>query len=81
MFNNNSRKYDPIMAENNIVQLSFEQALTRLTSIVEKLESDEVTLEDSVTLFEEGMKLSKLCSTTLDNADLRIQQVNKNNSE
>ncbi|MEX0771914.1 MAG: exodeoxyribonuclease VII small subunit [Balneolales bacterium] len=69
------------MADNIMEQISFEQALTKLTSIVEKLESDEVTLEDSVSLFEEGMKLSKLCSTTLDDADLRIEQVNKNNTK
>lgn len=69
------------MADNKKELISFEEALTKLTSIVEKLESDEVTLEDSVTLFEEGMKLSKLCSTTLDDADLRIEQVNKTNSK
>lgn len=54
--------------------------MLKLTAIVEQLESDEVTLENSITLFEEGMKLSRLCSSTLEDADLRIEQVNKTNS-
>lgn len=69
------------MDGNKETHLSFEDALTKLTSIVEKLESNEVTLENSITLFEEGMKLSKLCSATLEEADLRIEQVNKINTK
>ncbi|MEX0779681.1 MAG: exodeoxyribonuclease VII small subunit [Balneolales bacterium] len=69
------------MTDHEMERLSFEHALTKLTTIVEKLESDDVTLEDSISLFEEGMKLSKLCSTTLDDADLRIEQVNKKNTK
>ena len=69
------------MAEEIKERLNFEEALKKLTSIVEKLESDEVSLEDSITLFEEGVKLSKLCSTTLENAELRIEQVNKTNTK
>ncbi|MEX0928787.1 MAG: exodeoxyribonuclease VII small subunit [Balneolales bacterium] len=68
------------MADRKISNLSFEEALLKLTAIVEQLESDEVTLENSITLFEEGMKLSRLCSSTLEDADLRIEQVNKTNS-
>jgi len=41
-------------------RLSFEDALKQLESIVEQLESQEITLEDSVNLYEKGMKLSKL---------------------
>ncbi|MEX0686428.1 MAG: exodeoxyribonuclease VII small subunit [Balneolales bacterium] len=65
------------MGDNIMGKLSFEDALEKLSDIVKKLESDEVSLEDSISLFEEGMKLSKLCSTTLEKADLRIEQVNK----
>ncbi|MEX0719818.1 MAG: exodeoxyribonuclease VII small subunit [Balneolaceae bacterium] len=60
-------------------QLTFEQALEQLESTVRKLEDDEITLEDSVQLYEKGMKLSKFCTEILEQAELRIEQVNKAN--
>ncbi len=57
-------------------RLSFEDALRKLESIVEQLESQEITLEDSVQLYEKGMELSKLCNKVLHQAELKIQQVN-----
>lgn len=57
-------------------RLSFEDALRQLESIVEQLESQEITLEDSVQLYEKGMELSKLCNKVLHQAELKIQQVN-----
>ena len=56
---------------------SFEDALKQLESIVEQLESQEITLEDSIKLYERGIELSKLCNNVLHNAELRIQQVNE----
>lgn len=56
---------------------SFEDALKELETIVKKLEQDEVTLEDSVNLYEKGLELSKFCSEILDQAELRIQEVNE----
>lgn len=56
---------------------SFEDALKQLESIVEQLESQEITLEDSVKLYERGIELSKLCNNVLNDAELRIQQVNE----
>lgn len=58
-------------------RISFEKALKKLESIVTKLEAGEVSLEDSVTLYEEGMKLSKHCSEILEKAELRIDKVNQ----
>lgn len=58
-------------------QLSFEEALRKLESIVEKLEDPEVTLDESIQLYEEGMKLSKYCSQTLEDAVLRIEKINE----
>ncbi len=57
-------------------RLSFEDALKQLESIVEQLEGQEITLEDSVKLYEKGMELSKLCNDVLHQAELKIQQVN-----
>ncbi len=58
-------------------QPTFEEALRKLESIVKKLEDPEVTLEESIQLYEEGMELSKYCSETLEKAELRIEQINK----
>ncbi|MEO6804128.1 MAG: exodeoxyribonuclease VII small subunit [Granulicella sp.] len=51
----------------------FEEQLTALESVVEKLERGELSLEDSVKLFEEGVKLSNACKTELEAAEGRIQ--------
>ncbi len=67
------------MAENK--ELSFEEALSKLEAIVEKLEQPDVSLEDSVKSFEEGVQLSKYCSKILENAELRVEQVNKQKTD
>ncbi len=53
--------------------LTFEEALKNLEGIVAKLESGETKLEESIRLFEEGMKLSALCQKRLDDADRKIE--------
>lgn len=55
---------------------SFEEALEKLETIVQQLEKDEVTLEESVKLYEEGIQLSKFCTEILQQAELRIEEVN-----
>lgn len=60
-------------------RLSFEAALLNLQSVVEELEADEVTLKRSIFLYEEGIKLSNLCTSILEDAKLRIEKVNKQN--
>jgi exodeoxyribonuclease VII small subunit len=61
--------------------LTFEEALEQLEEIVGKLENEEVSLEESVNLYERGMKLSKYCTTTLENAEQRIEKVNEKLNE
>ena len=56
----------------------FEEALRELESIVEKLSNQEITLEESVKYYEEGTRLSKICSETLESASLKIEQIDKN---
>lgn len=51
---------------------TFESALNRLEEIVKRLENGEVTLEESMKLFEEGTKLVKQCSAQLDKAEQKI---------
>lgn len=59
---------------------SFEEALSKLEQIVSNLEDESITLEESVKLYEEGIQLSKFCSEILNQAELRIEQVNEENS-
>jgi len=56
---------------------SFEEALKKLETIVEKLSNEEITLEKSVELYEEGLRFSKICSETLENAALKIEQIDQ----
>jgi exodeoxyribonuclease VII small subunit len=55
--------------------MSFEQAFATLQEVVMQLESGELTLEQSVALYELGRNLSARCQTLLDAAELRVKQV------
>jgi exodeoxyribonuclease VII small subunit len=52
---------------------SFEEHLTQLETVVERLERGDLTLDESVRLFEEGMKLSAACKQELEQAEGRVQ--------
>lgn len=56
-------------------ELKFEEALERLSEINKKLESDGISLEDSVALFKEGIELTKFCQKKLDEAKLEIEKI------
>jgi exodeoxyribonuclease VII small subunit len=51
----------------------FEDDLTKLEGVVERLERGDLTLDESVRLFEEGVKLSGACKKELESAEGRIQ--------
>lgn len=53
----------------------FEEALGRLEAIVEDLEGGELTLEESIARYEEGMRLSRGLAKTLDEAEKRIEKL------
>lgn len=60
---------------------SFEEIFVELEKIVRTMEAGGLTLEQSLSLFEEGMRLAKLCNNYLNSAELKInqfQQVNDN---
>jgi len=52
---------------------TFEQALQQLEQIVQKLEKGELPLEESLRLYEEGIRLSRLCHGKLEEAEGRIE--------
>lgn len=58
-------------------ELSFEGALTKLESIVESMESEDLPLETLLERYEEGTRLAQACQQKLAAAELRIQQLEK----
>lgn len=57
---------------------SFEKALKRLEEIVNKLESGNLPLDESLKIFEEGVKLSRFCTKKLDEAERKVEVLLKN---
>ena len=53
--------------------LKFEDALARLETIVTELEKGDLPLNDSLKMFEEGIKLSKTCLKMLDDAERKVE--------
>ena len=60
-----------------MAEKKFEEAMGRLEEIVEKLESGDLSLEDSLKMFEEGMKLIRFCSEKLEEAEQKVTMLVK----
>ena len=56
-------------------KLTFEQAMGRLEEIVAQLEAGDHSLENSLSLYEEGAKLMKQCATMLDKAEQKVMKL------
>ena len=59
----------------------FEKAITELEQITARLESGELSLEESIALFEKGVKLSTECRATLENARQKILSITDTKEE
>jgi exodeoxyribonuclease VII small subunit len=59
----------------NIEDLSFEEALSRLEGIVRELESGRIKLDDAVKAYENAVKLKKLCTDKLNAAALKVEKI------
>ena len=57
--------------------MKFEEAMTKLECEVRKLESGNMTLDESITAFEEAVKLIAVCNKQLDNAERRVRLLTK----
>lgn len=57
--------------------LQFEQSLNELESLVEKLETGELSLEESLQTFERGVRLSRICQRALDAAEQRVERLSQ----
>jgi exodeoxyribonuclease VII small subunit len=61
-----------------MAEKKFEEALGRLEGIVSKLEGGDLELEESLKLFEEGIRLSHFCNKKLDEAERKVEVLVKN---
>ena len=57
--------------------ISFADAVARLETIVDQLEGEEVPLEESLKLFEEGVELAEFCSVRLEEAEHKIERLHR----
>ena len=57
------------------VEPAFEDAFRQMEDIVRRLEAGGLPLEENLALFEEGMRLAKLCGRRLDAAELRVVEI------
>ena len=64
------------MKKNNL-----ESTINRLKEISDKIENDNLNIDESINLFEEGMKLTKDCRDILENAELKVQKIIEENGE
>jgi exodeoxyribonuclease VII small subunit len=55
--------------------LSFEEAYARLEQAVQRLESGGLSLDEALTLYQDGMRLAAVCTRLLDSAELRVTQL------
>ena len=62
-------------------QHNFEETLQKLEAIVDQLESGDVDLEKSVQLYEEGMRLKKICEEKLKNVEMQIKKIKTDNNK
>lgn len=60
--------------------MSFEKDMSRLNEIVKQLEGSELSLEQSLDLYKEGVELSVKCKKSLEQAKLTVNNMNEDNS-
>ncbi len=62
-------------------ELTFEEAIEKLESIVDSLENGDFPLEESLKLYEEGVKLVSICTTKINNVEKSIKVLSNINGE
>ena len=65
----------PVSESNPPEAVSYEEAVEQLDGILERIESGEIGLEDSITAYEQGVGLIKRCREILDRAEQRIEHL------
>jgi exodeoxyribonuclease VII small subunit len=65
----------------NTKDLSFEQSMSELESLVENMEKGEMSLDESLSAFEEGIKLTRSCQKSLQEAEQKVEILMKNSKD
>ncbi|MCI5584634.1 MAG: exodeoxyribonuclease VII small subunit [Lachnospiraceae bacterium] len=65
------------MAKKKEERLTLEEALLKLDEAVAKLQSDEISLEDSFQVYQQGMEYVKFCSQTIDQVEKKVLMLNQ----
>ena len=63
------------------LDLPFESAIQRLEEVVRRLEQDDVPLEEAIQFYQEGVRLSRLCSQKLDDIEAQVTQLVEENAQ
>ncbi len=63
------------MSDAPVAEMSFEQAMAELETVVSKLESSQVALDESIKLYERGAELKQHCETKLKEAEEKVAQI------
>ncbi len=58
-----------------VESLSYEQAMAEMEGIIQKMEGEQLTLEEALALFERGQALAKRCADLLTQAELKVRQL------
>ncbi len=66
------------MTESTAPEIDFEATLKELEELVKQMESGELGLEESLSAFERGVKLTRQCQAALKNAELRVRALTEN---
>lgn len=69
------------MSKNSTPDIPFEEALAQLETLVERMESGELSLEDSLASFEQGIALTRSCQQALSRAEQQVKILTDNTPE
>jgi len=65
----------PHLTEKQIAKLSYEEAIERLEDLIDRIESGDIGLEDSVKAYEQGIALKKHCENIQNRAEQRVREI------
>ena len=65
------------MSKNKEENITFEQAIEELETIINRLEEGDVPLDETINLYEKGSELKDFCEKKLQSAEVKIQKINQ----
>ncbi len=67
--------------KNSRSEIKFEDAYSKLENLIKKLETENLALDEAVSLFEESLKLIRICSSHLENAEKKVKELIKDSNQ